>query len=82
MPTASDFKTELDKIFHAAQPPHVDVKAGDLHRRVGDYPDNQKQRMPSCNTVMTKNMKPGDTILHQPPKGKGASLEIRYIIPR
>ena len=85
MPAASDFQTELDKIFQAAQKsgvPYVDVKASDLHRRVGDYPDGQKHRMPVCCGVMRNNMKSGDTIRHEPPKGVGPSLEIRYRIPR
>jgi len=31
---------------------------------------------------MKENMQPGDEILTQPPKGKGATLRIRYKLPR
>lgn len=85
MPTASDFQIELDNMFQTATNsgvPHIDVKAGDLHRRVGDYPDGQKHRTPVCCSTMRKNMKSGDTILSVPPKGNGANLEIQYRIPR
>jgi hypothetical protein len=83
-PTASDFQMELNRVFHAAKEKgesHIDVKSGDLHRQVGGYPD-PNHRMPVCCDVMRRNMKAGDTILHEPPKGKGATLKIRYQIPR
>jgi hypothetical protein len=83
MPTASEFQAELDDVFRAAEKDGlscVDVNAGELHRKVGDYPGNH--RMPVCCNVMRQNMKTGDVVLHEPPKGSGASLEIRYRIPR
>jgi len=84
MPTASDFQAALDKIFRGAQErglSRVDVKAGNLHRQVGGYPGNN-HRMPVCCSVMRQNMRVGDTIVYEPPKGQGASLTIRYTIPR
>ncbi len=83
MPTASEFQAELDDVFRAAEKDGlscVDVNAGKLHRNVGGYPGNH--RMPVCCNVMRQNMKTGDVVLHEPPKGNGASLEIRYRIPR
>ena len=83
-PTASDFQAQLDQAFQAAQRKglsYVDVKSGDLHRQVGGYP-GANHRMPVCCNVMRQNMRTGDSVLHEPPKGKGASLEIRYKIPR
>lgn len=38
--------------------------------------------MPVCCSVMRKNMRTGDHILHKPPKGNGATLRILYHIPR
>jgi hypothetical protein len=32
--------------------------------------------------VMKRNMKPGDQILQQPPSGAGATLIIRFKLPR
>lgn len=83
-PTAQDFQDELNKIFTSAQndgKSYVDVKSGDLHRRVGGYPGTN-HRMPVCCYVMRKNMRSGDEILDQPPKGNGATLVIRYRLPR
>jgi hypothetical protein len=84
MPTKKDFQRALEEVFreHDRQGKTlVDVKAGDLHRRVGGYP-GPGNRMPTCCTVMKENMQPGDEILNKPPKGKGASLRIRYKLPR
>ena len=79
-----DFQKELDKISEVAQSQrtlHVDVKSGDLHRRVGGYP-GRNHRMPLCCEVMKRNIKQGDQILQQPPSGQGATLIIRYKLPR
>ena len=83
-PTANDFQEYLDALFLDAlkqRISYIDIKAGELHRQVGDYPQSN-HRMPTCCVVMIKNMREGDEILYQPPKGKGATLKIRYQIPR
>ncbi len=83
-PTASDFQTALDDILQRAEVEgnsYVDVIAGELHRRVGGYPQ-QNHRMPTCCEVMRHTMGAGDIVLHEPPKGKGATLEIQYRLPR
>jgi len=61
--------------------PYIDVKSGDLHSAVGSYP-GVNHRMPVCCGVMRSAMKPGDEVLYAPPKGNGASLLIRYKLPR
>jgi len=84
LPNMRDFQKELNEIFEIAQNqgnPHVDVKSGDLHRRVGGYPKHN-HRMPLCCKIMKQNMKQGDQILQQPPSGQGATLLIRYKLPR
>lgn len=83
-PTASDFQAALDEILElTTKEGHsfVDVKAGDLHRRVGGYPQ-PNHRMPVCCSVMRASMAIGDIVLHEPHKGKGATLEVRYKLPR
>ena len=83
-PNAQDFQNELNTIFKLAKQqakPYIDVKSGDLHRLVGGYP-KRNHRMPLCCAVMKKNMKSGDQILQQPPSGQGATLIIRYKLPR
>jgi cytoplasmic iron level regulating protein YaaA (DUF328/UPF0246 family) len=83
-PSASDFENALRSLLSTAQEegrPYLDVVAGDLHRMVGGYPGTQ-HRMPSCCGVMRNAVKPGDEVLNSPRKGKGASLMIRYNLPR
>lgn len=84
-PNATDFEIELRRQLGNAQRAgraHIDIRAGDLHRALGDYPDPDNQRMPICNRVMRDEMKSGDQIIHEPPRGQGASLTIRYKLPR
>ena len=83
MPTRKDFQNALDELFREGSGKsarYIDIRAGNLHRKVGGYPGNH--RMPTCCDVMRENIQPRDNILHEPPKGKGASLEIRYSLPR
>jgi len=83
-PSTADFHTALLALFSAAVQSGsntINVNAGQLHRRVGGYPGND-HRMPVCCDVMRKTMRKGDTVVAEPPKGKGASLTIRYSIPR
>ena len=83
-PTAKDFQSELDNIFASAQQEgksFIEIKSGDLHRSVGGYP-GRNHRIPLCCGVMKRNMKPEDQILRQPPSGEGATLIIRFKLPR
>lgn len=84
MPTEIDFQKILDQLFAEAlesKQSAITVKAGDFHRLVGGYPSNN-HRMPICCSVMRRNMQNGDQILSSPPKGDGATLVIKYRIPR
>jgi 5-methylcytosine-specific restriction protein A len=86
MPSADDFRDELHGMMLEAMnagKPFAEINAGKLHRRVGDYP-GRRHRMPVCCQVMRATLAPdaGDTIVSQPPKGQGASLTIRYVLPR
>jgi hypothetical protein len=85
MPTADEFKMELHRmIYEAMQQGNqtVDINSGELHRRVGDYP-GANHRMPVCCDVMLQSFIPEhDVILEEPPSRQGASLTIRYVVPR
>lgn len=86
MPTAEDFRLELHRMMLEAVKEgreFAEINAGDLHRRVGDYP-GRNHRMPVCCEVMRGALAPdaGDIIREQPPSGLGASLTIRYVLPR
>ena len=83
-PVAQDFVDSLDQIFSKAVElglVAIEVKSGNLHRRVGGYPGDD-HRMPVCCGVMRKEMKGIDSVMCEPPSGKGANLVIRYILPR
>jgi hypothetical protein len=61
---------------------NVDVNAGELHSRVGGYP-GRDHRMPVCCSVMRFEFSEDrDRVLEAPPGGDGASLTIRYGLPR
>lgn len=79
-PTADHFRRALLEAKTQARErgaSTVDIRAGDLHRVVGGYPGNA-HRMPVCCSVMRQEMRAGDRVLAQPPKGAGASLTISY----
>ena len=82
---AEHFSDELGRIFaseEAAGSRFTDVNSGNLQRRLGDYPNPSKHRMPECCRTMYRRMGPGDEVLSAPPSGKGASVTIRYRLPR
>ncbi len=82
--TATTFEQELLNIFRQATntgKSYIDVKSGDLHRRVGGYPSNN-HRMPICCSILRKHFRNGDTVISSPPSGQGATLIIRYLLPR
>jgi hypothetical protein len=82
-PKSCDFQNALDEIFARAKSDnlsYVDIASADLHRKVGGYP--RINRMPGCCRVVKKKMRPEDEILRQPPSAQGASLKIRYLLPK
>lgn len=84
-PRKPDFEATLAEAFTQAEragQPHIDIQAGELHRDVGGYPGSN-HRMPTCCGAMREAMQDGrDEILKEPEGGKGASLRIRYQLPR
>jgi len=79
---AETFRDELTRIFNKAKEEnkeYVDVISGDFHRQVGGYP-SANHKMPTCCDVMKGMMNPKDKIISEPPKGRGATLKIRYFI--
>jgi 5-methylcytosine-specific restriction protein A len=79
-----DFHAELQRIFNSAEKQglrKISVNAGDLHRRVGNYP-GRNHRMPMCCSAMRVEMRNGDEIVQSPPRGNGASFTVEYMLPR
>ncbi len=86
MPNANEFREAIFRLFEqrtAAGDTVVIVIAGDLHRKIGGYPGSD-HCMPTCCSAMREAMQParGDRVVCAPPKGNGASLTVRYILPR
>ncbi len=84
MPTTAskeEFRREIRRQKAEARnagKPHIDIRSGDLHKKIGGYP-GPDHRMPVCCAAMRDEMEgTGDSILAQPPKGDGANLLIRY----
>lgn len=82
MPTADDFRQKIEEILARTRREgreSVEICSGDLHRSLGGYP-SRNHRMASCCEVMYSMKKSGDIVLQAPPKGKGASLRIKYFL--
>jgi hypothetical protein len=79
-----NFRTELMAELHRATQSgasYVEINSGKLHRSVGGYPGHS-HRMPICCDALYEEQRAGDVVVSRPPKGKGASLTIRYKLPR
>ena len=82
IPVKKDFTNkiaELKKISRQGGEPFLLITSGDLHKIVGGY-DTTNHRMASCCDAMYDAMHTGDEIIQAPPKGKGASLTIKYYL--
>ena len=75
------FRRALQQVFAQAQGSFVDVTSGELYRSVGGR-TGRDYRMAPCCDVMRQAMHSGDEVLKSPPKGRGATLTIRYLLPR
>ena len=81
---AATFRTLLGrKLSSAAKQGEkfLQINAGALQRETGGYP-GPSHRMPIRCPVMRSEMTIGDRIVAALPKGNGASLTIRYRLPR
>jgi 5-methylcytosine-specific restriction protein A len=78
-PTTDDFSRALRALLAEAKiagKAELEVRAGDLHRRVAD--PLQSNRMPSCCSAMRAAMGSGDRVLYSPPKGNGSRFTVVY----
>jgi 5-methylcytosine-specific restriction protein A len=84
IPTMEAFRNTLHDVLTEAASQgqsRIQIAAKELHRRVGGYP-GPDHRMPMCCDVMYEFVRHGDTVVAAPPKRKGASLLIEYVLPR
>ena len=83
-PAAEDLRAALRARLQratAAGQISLEVRSGDLHREEGGYP-GPDHRMPVCCQVMRGEMTKADELVTASPKGNGASVVIRYRLPR
>jgi 5-methylcytosine-specific restriction protein A len=84
VPDAAAFEAEIKRRFRDAEKAGawcVDICSGVVHRHLGSYP-GPHHRMPDCCQVMRRLMMEADSVVEAPPKGSGATLVIRYRLPR
>ena len=86
IPNKEDFENALEQIFRykeiMEEAEYVDINSGKLHKYVGGY-SGTNHRMPLCCEVMYLYKKDGDEIIEDgTQKGHGASITIRYKLPR
>jgi len=81
-PTAWEFRNKLLATLSAARhdgKTYVEVESSHLFARVGGD-SKSNLRMPICHDIMTKMMRPGDSILQETQNGESATMWIRYIL--
>ena len=86
MATAAEFKRALIDAMHQTElkgQRFLDITAGELHATVGGFPGCQ-HRMPMCCRVIRMQASEGwgDLIVKESTIRKGATLRIRYRLPR
>lgn len=75
------FRSALRKKFSESGGDSVVVTSRELHVLVGGYP-SRNHRMPTCCRAMREAKQSGDEEIDGPQKGNGATLTIRYLLPR
>jgi 5-methylcytosine-specific restriction protein A len=81
---AASFRAALEEMLAEAEASgatELVVVSKELHEKVGGYP-GVDHAMPVCCDVMRKACGPNDVVVSSPKRGKGASLAIRYLLPR
>ncbi len=84
MPTKEDFESTLVNILEEAKKNNqteITIISKNLHNQTkpNSYPNNGHHRMPMCCNVM-RDITIEKEIIYEPPKGNGATLEIKYIL--
>ncbi|MEG0012964.1 MAG: hypothetical protein RR324_00895 [Cellulosilyticaceae bacterium] len=77
-----NFKDEIKRLLLEAKEKgkeYLEISAGKVHRNVGGYP-GKNHRIPTCCEAMYELKTEKDQIIQSPPKGKGATLKIRYYL--
>jgi hypothetical protein len=87
-PSTDDFRAELSAQIDRAVKhgrPHVEINAGELHRKIGGYPPkaSENHAIPTCCNVMLDEFNRGNAeVIYETESGQAAALTIRYYLPR
>jgi 5-methylcytosine-specific restriction protein A len=84
LPTKGQFRKEIRAQLRDAELggiASIEINSGQLHRKLGGYPGENHQMRPCCE-AMYDEKEAGDAVLSAPKKGHGASVTIRYGLPR
>ncbi|HRX14608.1 MAG TPA: hypothetical protein P5087_06315 [Eubacteriales bacterium] len=74
-----DFKKEILNQINNNDGEYIDIRAKDIHKKIGGYPNSGNHRMPCCCHAMLSLKNENDIILPgSPSKLLGANLKIRY----
>lgn len=85
LPTREQFSQEIQKQFHEAElrgVPSITLSAGMIHRVLGGYPGLGHQMPSCCDAMYAECDATRDHVVERPKNGRGASLTIRYALPR
>lgn len=84
-PTAGEFRAALHWRFYRAEcggANRVEVTAGDLYRETGAHPDDTDGMRSCCLVMRSEMLTDVDSVVSETGDGRGASLTIRYKVPR
>lgn len=84
-PKREDFESRITQTLNEASQAgrsYLDLKPADLHHAVGYPAPTGNHRVPLCCAVMRAAMISGGRVVSAPPSGQGASLRIRFRLPR
>lgn len=82
IPVKKDFDAKIEELKSISRnkgDSFLNMTSEELHKIIGGYP-SKNHRMASCCDAMYDAMQTGDEIIQAPPKGKGASLRIKYFL--
>jgi hypothetical protein len=88
VPSPDDFRDEIAAMIDRAAKqgrPHVEINAGELHRKLGGYPQkhNKYHHIPSCCEAMRAEFRRGNAeVIYETKSRWAASFTVRYNIPR
>jgi hypothetical protein len=85
MPTTDEFREEIRAQLREAElagASEIELNAGQVHRKMGGYPGLNHQMKPCCDALYAEMHDGLDEVLAAPNKRHGASVTIRFGLPR